>query len=119
MTLDLLQRQQPQFCALVYNPRQNPDSLSLEKIIVILVGSKPKEVNILVRPNWQTIVEEDDRDYVQELLKDFKLRLRLDPEGLLKQASLLSAGPLLTYASGHPPFADNRLLSLLKEFEKA
>ena len=119
MTLDLLQRQQPQFCALVYNRRQSRDSLSLENVIVILVESKPNEVNILLRPNWQMIVEADDRDYVQELLEDLKLRLRQNPERLLKQASLLSAGPLLTYASGHQPFADNRLLSLLEEFERA
>jgi hypothetical protein len=118
MTLHRIENQRSQFCALVYNCPQDPDALSLENVIVILVERGSEQIEILVRPNWRTIVEADDREYVQELLSDLKDRSLLDSENLLKHASLLSIGPLLTYAAGPQLVTHEGLMLLSRDFEK-
>jgi len=106
------------FCALAYSRRQDPHVLSLENVIVVLLAGKENEFEIRVRPDWKGIVESNDQEYIRELFDDFKARSLKHSENLFKQASGLSAGPLLTYAIGAGLEDHHELLLLLNNFEK-
>jgi hypothetical protein len=89
------------FCALAYGRVGEEGLLSLERVVFILVGCLDGPSYISVRPNWRGIVDPNDKDFIEELLGDFGDRIGREPESLLKQASHLSVGPLITYLAGN------------------
>ena len=89
-----------QYCALAYKGPQPEGVLSLENVVMILVRCSSGTPYTLVNPNWLNIVEPGDWEYVEDMLKDFEDRLIVQPDNLIRQASSLSVGPLITYATG-------------------
>lgn len=65
-----------------------------------MIRSKEGDAQILVYPEWIRIVQQRDRDYIDFLLNDFKVRAGLDPAALLKQIPSLNVGPVVTCETG-------------------
>jgi hypothetical protein len=57
-------------------------------------------LRFLVHPDWRTLVEKEDIDYIDSLLLDFLERAKVHPEALFKQLSSLGVGPLVTQELG-------------------
>lgn len=90
----------PQFCALEYRSSDFDAVARSENVIILVLYSGKGGTAVLVRPNWSRFVEERDREYIAEMIKDFEERRAFDPAGLLRQLSSLSVGPLTTFAHG-------------------
>lgn len=90
----------------------------LENVIILLVRSQSGSVDLLVHGAWHDIVPQVHRDYVQEILRDFKQRARSDPNRLFKQAATLSVGPVITHAEGADLSSNLSLLSMANSFER-
>ena len=89
------------FCALEYRPDEFEDAVGQsQNILIFVLFSGSGNLSVLVRPDWPRFVEERDREYIAEILRDFKDRGSSDPEGLFRHISSLSVGPLRTYALG-------------------
>jgi hypothetical protein len=58
------------------------------------------KLTLYVDPKWREFVKETDRDYIEDLLKDFPERARQDPEALFKHLCSLGVGPLVTLYTG-------------------
>ena len=102
-----------QHCIIAYSAEKR---LSPESVLIILTEFRPGVWKLLVRPDWQTIVEGDDQRYVREMLEDMKSRLSGDPENLFKQLSSLSVGPLITDAVGQSVQKDSPLADMIGGF---
>lgn len=90
------------FCALAYSsddlaPARPEDS----NVLILLLGEEDGSVRLFFNPDWTQIVSEDDQPYIQQLREDFLLRVKVDPDALLRQASSLSVGPLITHSTGN------------------
>ena len=88
------------FCALEYRPEESSGPSALERVIIVFLCTESGALRVLSHQDWRTIVQSKDRDYVRDLLDDFKERARSSPEALFQQAASLSVGPVVTYAVG-------------------
>ena len=89
-----------QFCALAYRAQEAEGVPSLENVLIILVRNYEGDSRVLTRTHWVDVVDQDDKEYIDEMLSDFEARMRREADHLLKQVSSLSVGPLITYAAG-------------------
>lgn len=90
-----------QFCALEYRP-QDQRNVSQPAASVILHVLKDDKGNLrfFVRRDWCTLVEEEDIDYIESLLRDFLECAKLRPEKIFKQLFSVGVGPLVTQEVG-------------------
>lgn len=66
----------------------------------LLLLEQPNKLLVLADPNWRQLVLPVDRDFLENILADFRDRAGTDPAGLFAQASQLNFGPLLTQETG-------------------
>jgi hypothetical protein len=64
------------------------------------------EMQILVHPDWRSLVQEQDLDYLDELFESFIERVSEDPLALFKQLTSLSVGPIVTKCAGTKAYSD-------------
>jgi hypothetical protein len=72
--------------------------------------------DLFISPNFDVIVHDDDRNYINALLEDFKQRSKADPATLFKQLSSLSVGPVVTHKVGTLGVDDAYLDSICSQF---
>ena len=102
------------FCTLAYRPiPPGGEARPPEGAVLILMLEDGKSgADLFVSPNFDVIVHDDDRNYINALLEDFKQRSKADPATLFKQLSSLGVGPLVTHATG-TSISDHAGLSVL------
>lgn len=79
----------------------------------MLVIDGSKGLRLLVAPDLASIVCEDDRNYIDELIADFVKRSAEVSNSLFQQLCSLSVGPLITHQLG---LVDNDDWTLQKYF---
>lgn len=75
-------------------------------------------LRILVRPDWRSIVQAEDLEYMDSLLRDFLNRADEQPAALFKQLSSLGVGPLIASEVGKEISNHPRLMDLVSRFEQ-
>jgi hypothetical protein len=75
-------------------------------------------LKLRIAPEWTTLVEDADRDYLTEVLTDWKKRATSDPQGLFNQIATLSVGPLVVRQVGSRLSESPYLLDLVKDFQE-
>jgi hypothetical protein len=101
---------QIQFCALEYRQQSwGGASARFRPVVLLVLREREGNLRFLVHPELLTIVQEEDLDYIQSLLKDFLERAKREPEALFKQLSSLGVGSLVTQEVGSK-LADNSSL---------
>lgn len=73
-------------------------------------------LRFLVNPELRTIVQNDDLEHIQSLLKDFLERAKQEPAALFKQLSSLGIGSLVTQDVGSNLADDSSLQELSLRF---
>lgn len=73
-------------------------------------------LRFLAHPELYTIVQKEDLEYIQSLLKDFLERAKRDSAALFKQLSSLGMGSLVTQEVGSDIGNDPSLQELLSKF---
>ena len=90
------------FCTLEYRPSRSAsrEPSSNRQIILIAIDEHEEALSFFVSPNLAEIIEEEDRQYVDELLQDLRERAVLHPDELFQHLSSLSVGPLVAHKVG-------------------
>lgn len=65
-----------------------------------------ENLRFLVGRNWRALVEEEDVNFIESLMRDFQERAKMHPKELFKQVSSLGVGPLVTHEVG-PRISDH------------
>jgi hypothetical protein len=71
-----------------------------------------------VSPDWRSIVQPEDLEYMDSLLRDFLERAKEQPAALFKHLSSLGVGPLVTQEAGELIADHEPLLELCSRFEQ-
>lgn len=66
-----------------------------------MLRSQNNQVRMFIDPNWREIVQAEDREYIGEILADFRQRIQSDPKYLFEQVKSLVVGPLQTHSEGN------------------
>jgi hypothetical protein len=69
-------------------------------VILLVLEDGKGRLRFFVHPDWRTIVQPGDLDYIESVLDDLRARAALDSDALFKQLSSLDVGPLVTLDSG-------------------
>ena len=106
-----------EYCTLGYSGKGTQDAMSRPAIILVLKRDN-HSLSILVRPGWETStqIQEIDRDYIKDLLRDCIPRAQVDPDGLFAQICQLNVGPLITQEVGSYSSDSSLFRALLSEF---
>jgi 5'-deoxynucleotidase YfbR-like HD superfamily hydrolase len=96
------------YCTLAYCVPQECVRASVNDSNTLLLATlhDSGEMKILVNPDWRSFVQEQDSEYLEELLKSFIERVGEDPSTLFKQLASLSVGPLVTKYAGTKAYSD-------------
>ena len=89
------------YCILEYRHdglATKPCSRPPRPVLLVIEGSDG--LRLLVAPDLASIVCEDDRSYIDELIADFVKRSAEVSSTLFQQLSSLSVGPLITHQLG-------------------
>lgn len=106
-------RSLPRFCALEYEAQ----GLSRVPFIILLVLEDAQgSLRFLVRPDWRSVVQPEDSNYIESLLDDFLERAEEQPTPLFKQLCSLGVGPLVTKQTGEQISNYPHLLELRSRF---
>lgn len=65
-------------------------------MLLLVLRELGGSLSLLVHPEFRTVVEDEDRGYIESLLRDLPDRAKLYPADLFKQLSSLGVGPLVT-----------------------
>jgi hypothetical protein len=76
--------------------QQSPD----ESFLFGLLRFNGGNLQLSVAPGWREDVAGEDREFITELLADWKLRLTSDPEELFEEILSVSLGPLTVQDAG-------------------
>ena len=84
-------------CSVRYLSPQANSAPEMGPVVLFAVQSR-LGLRLYTHPGLKQQVSEDDRDYMEEILRDFETRAQESPEDLFDQLSQLSIGPLVTDA---------------------
>ena len=105
------------FCVLEYIASEGYEGpVDDPKIIALVTASEDNEARIYVHPEWERMVQLHDREYLGSLYRDFKSRIKSDPDTLFRQLSELAVGPLVARGSDLSEFPAYR--SLMSWFQE-
>jgi hypothetical protein len=85
------------YVLLRFVPRTGNISHALELAVVI---GQDAVVEIVIRYDWQTGLDAEDREYLADLMRDWSTMSLRRPPALLRQLSELSVGPLTVLDTG-------------------
>ena len=107
------------FCVLQYIASGGEgDRVDSPTIIAVVTSAQDGEVAIRVHPECEKIVLPIDWEYMEALFRDFRMRIRSDPDALFQQLSDLSVGPLVTQEVGLDLAAYPEYLRMAEWFEE-
>jgi hypothetical protein len=92
----------PQHCTLEYrNDHRNSlepkaSQLILGALLQLNNEDDQYRLELFINPKWPEFVHEEDRKYIESLLKDLVERAQPEPEMLFKQLCSLGVGPIVT-----------------------
>ena len=110
---------QSRFCALEYRPKDwSAASTGASPPILLALRDEEGQLRLLVHHELISIVQAEDWDYVQSLLRDFKERAQRDAATLFKQLTTLSVGPLVTRLAGAEPMDCPELAAHISTYVK-
>jgi hypothetical protein len=69
-------------------------------VVLLALSCEDGKGCVLVDPELSSIVQAEDREYIQSLLEDFPQRAKRNPHALFTQLSSLAVGPLVTQIVG-------------------
>jgi hypothetical protein len=97
-----------EYCTLAYSVPQECARASVNGSNTLLLAMlhDNDEMQILVHPDWRSLVQEQDLDYLDELFESFIERVSEDPLALFKQLTSLSVGPIVTKCAGTKAYSD-------------
>jgi len=97
-----------QYCTLAYCAPQECTHASVDgrNSLLLIMLHENKEVQILVNPDWRTLIQEQDLDFLEELFGSFIKRASEDPLALFEQLTSLSVGPIVTKCAGTKAYSD-------------
>jgi len=84
--------------------------------ILLVFEDTNGSLRFLVHPNWRAIVQQEDVDYINDLLIDSLERADEQPGALFQQFTSLGVGPLLTQRTGERISDYPLLLELFSRF---
>lgn len=108
--------QRMKFCALEYGGQDLEKGTTI--ILLVLEDTKDGRLNILVHPDWQSIVLPEDFQYIGSVLDDFLERAKEEPGHLFEQVCSLGVGPLVTHQTGERVSDYPHLLELCSQFSQ-
>jgi hypothetical protein len=73
-------------------------------------------LRLLLHPQWRSMIDAADLEYIGELLTDFRQRCLIDPEALFLQLASLAVGPLVVRQAGQFVDIDHNLSCLWEQF---
>ena len=97
-------------------PSQASEEPLLAEKSALLLIEQTDGVLVLVDPEWRNFVLPPDYEFFEEILRDFTRRAKADAAGLLKLASALNVGPLVTLETGFLPTGEGRVSELKRRF---
>ena len=92
-----MQPSQPVYVLLRFVPRSGNIRQALELAVVI---GQDAVLQIVIRHDWQTGLDAEDREYLADLMHDWTTMSSRRAPALLKQLSELSVGPLTVIDTG-------------------
>jgi predicted NAD/FAD-binding protein len=92
------------------------DTSEEQTAVLLVLRKEVGQLRLLVNPEWRKIVEGDDIDYLDSLLKDFRERAKMTPETLFKQICSFGVGPIVAQETGQSLDDHPLLLDLLSKF---
>ena len=101
------------FCTLGYLTQ---DSGTVSFTILLVLRDSKGGLRLLTDPDWRSLVQRQDVDYISALLADFFVRATEQPAALFEQLSSLSIGPLVTQETGEQISDHSRILELVSRF---
>lgn len=100
-----------------YNPPSLiPAPAHVPPIFVLAISDSRDDLHFFVNPEWPAIVQDEDSEYIESLLRDWVDRAGMQPEALFKQLSSLGVGPLLTREDGDDLSSNAAYAGLLSTF---
>lgn len=72
----------------------------VSSIILLVLEDTKGRLHFLVHPDWRSVVEPEDSNYIESLLDDFLERAEDQPAPLFTQLSSLGVGPLVIQQTG-------------------
>lgn len=92
---------QPNFCALAYNPESIASPLpTVENVILLVIRDAEYGLRFLLHPRLDKVVQAVDMPYIKSLLEDFIERVKLDAAALFEHLCSLSVGVLVAHTVG-------------------
>jgi hypothetical protein len=85
-------------------------------VILIVLEDARGGLRFLVDPGWLAVVDTEDVEYIESLLRDFLEQAKEQPETLFKRLSSLGVGPLVTQETGEQISDHPSLLELSSRF---
>lgn len=109
----------PCFCTLEYRPTTaNLVEPATGPVILLVHSTADGGLSLLVDPNWRAFVLDEDAWMLEELLRDFVQRARLDPCSLFKHLCGVNFGCLVTAATGEKIAEAPAVVGLVSRFER-
>jgi hypothetical protein len=71
-----------------------------EAAIALLVLADVSRIEVVIQPGWEANLDPNDREYLTELIADWRSANAADIPALLRQLAELSVGPLRAVESG-------------------
>jgi hypothetical protein len=101
-----------------YKPqRRSGDPPHAPFIFLLVLKDENGKLNFLAHPQWRTLVQPEDSEYVESLLADLPVRAKTHPDALFDQLCSLSVGPLETKQIGQSISEHPTLAKLISTFE--
>lgn len=88
----------------------------VSSVILLVLEDTKGRLRFLVHPDWRSVVQPEDSDYIDSLLDDFLERAKDHPAPLFTQLSSLGVGPLVTQQTGERISDYPHLLELCSRF---
>jgi hypothetical protein len=92
------------------------DFLILVALLDLDFDNDQLKLKLYVDPHWRELVQTEDRDYLESLLKDLVERAQQEPETIFKQLSSLGVGPVVTAEVGTNFSESAKRSSLIEHF---
>lgn len=72
----------------------------ISTVLLLVLRDEQGKLSFFVNPEWRTIVDDQDLDYIKSLIEDLLERAKVDPDPLFTQITSLGVGPIVAQEVG-------------------